>query len=70
MSVHPTPLWKPRTTRRFPRPRLPKMRLDSHDRQALRTVGVYTVSAILACVAITGLIVVIAFWIRLFLALV
>lgn len=65
----PTPLW-PRK-RRLPRPHLPRPpKLDPQDRAALRKVGVYSISAVLVCVALTFLIVVVAFWIRLFLAIV
>jgi hypothetical protein len=43
------------------------MRLDAKDRAALRQVAVYGIGAALVCVALTGLILVLAVWVRLFL---
>lgn len=78
MAAKPsTPLWMPNPhhpgmgkPRRLPRPHLPRIALDHKDRAALRQVGVYSVAAVLAGIALTVLIVLVALWIRLFLGLV
>ncbi len=63
MAAKLSPLWAaPKQRRRFV-PRLPT--LDPADRRAVRNVAVYSVVALLACLALTAAIVVVCLWVRL-----